>query len=348
MVRALSKTMNRRTFLKETSMSLSSASLLLANDPASAEKPQSKLGVASTCYLTAWRPKDAYEFLEHCHDLGAAGIQIALNGDMTKIRTRAEQYEMYVEAMVPLPHSSDTAAFEDALKNAQAAGAVALRAACLGTRRYETFSSLADWQTFVAKSHASVETALPLLERYKIPLGLENHKDWTADEMAALFERYSSEYLGACLDFGNNIALLDDPVYVIEKLAPYTVTTHVKNMAVAPYEDGFLLSEVLLDEGFLDLPKLLSRVHQARPSARLSLEMITRDPLPVPCLTDKYWITFGDRNGRYLARTLKLVEKEKQSQPLPRVSQLSHEEQLKLEDRNVSACLRYAQEKLAL
>ncbi len=40
------------------------------------------LGIATTSYLTAWRPNDTYEFLEHCHGLGAAGIQAAIHGDI--------------------------------------------------------------------------------------------------------------------------------------------------------------------------------------------------------------------------------------------------------------------------
>jgi sugar phosphate isomerase/epimerase len=189
---------------------------------------------------------------------------------------------------------------------------------------------------------------LPLLEKYKIPLGLENHKDWTLDEMLALLEVYQSEYLGVCLDFGNNIALLDDPVVTIERLAPYVVTTHLKNMGVEVTTDGFLLSEVLLGEGYLDIPGLVKMVRQARPQAHFLLEMITRDPLPVPCLTDDYWASFSDRNGRYLARTLRFVQENMSSRSLPRISKLSYEEQLRAEEQNVAACLQYAQENLDL
>jgi sugar phosphate isomerase/epimerase len=306
-----------------------------------------KLGIASTSYMTAWRPRDTFEFLEHCHALGAAGIQCAIHGDVTRLRARAAELEMYVEAMVPLPHEGDTSAFEESLKTARAAGAVAVRSACLGTRRYETFKSLDQWHDFVTASNESVAAALPILDQYKIPLGLENHKDWTADEMHALLEKHSSEYLGVCLDFGNNISLLDDPMYVAEKLAPYAVSTHLKNMAVEPYGDGFLLSEVLLGDGFLDLQRIISLVRQSRPKTRFSLEMITRDPLKVPCLTDSYWVSFPDRNGVYLARTLKLVQKQR-PRSLPRISQLSKQEQLQTENENVIACLRYAREHLEL
>ena len=130
---------------------------------------------------------------------------------------------------------------------------------------------------------------MPLLEKYKIRLGLENHKDRTVDELVAVLKRYSSPYLGSCLDFGNNIALLDDPMDVVQKLAPYVVTTHLKDVGVEPYGEGFLLSELPLGEGFLDLSSIVSLIRAASPNAHLMLEMITRDPLKVPCLTDKYW-----------------------------------------------------------
>jgi hypothetical protein len=119
-------------------------------------------------------------------------------------------------------------------------------------------------------------------------------------------------------------------------------------MAVAPYSDGFLLSEVLFGDGYLDLPRAIGIVRQAKPKTNLLLEMITRDPLKVPCLTDKYWASFPDRNGVYLARTLRFVNANQSRKPLPHVSQLSHEEQLKLEDENVAACLKYAHEHLGM
>jgi sugar phosphate isomerase/epimerase len=313
-----------------------------------ANAPPSKLGIATTSYMGVWRPQDTLEFLEHCHRLGAAGIQAPIRGDPVQLRARAQQLGMYIEAWSTLPQHGDTSAFEQSLKTAQAAGAVALRTACLGTRRYETFKSLEHWHEFVKASDESIAAALPILDRYKIPLGLENHKDWTADEMDALLERHSNQYLGVCLDFGNNISLLDDPMYVVQKLAPYTVSTHLKDMAVERYADGFLLSEVVLGNGFLDLPRMIALVRQSRPETRFSLEMITRDPLKVPCLNDDYWITFPDRNGLYLARTLKLVEKQHSPQPLPRVSQLNHDQQLHTEEENVVACMRYANAHLNL
>jgi sugar phosphate isomerase/epimerase len=313
-----------------------------------ADSKPAGMGVAWTSYMTVAKPKDALEFLTRCHDLGAAGIQTPLRGDLRQLRSRAEKFVMYVEGMVSLPANGDTSAFEKSILDAKDAGALCVRAGALSGRRYESFASLADWRKFVNDSQQKIAAALPILEKHKMPLALENHKDWTADEMAALMKSHSSEYLGVCLDFGNNISLLDDPMNVVELLAPFTIATHVKDMGVEWFNDGFLLSEMVLGQGFLDLPRMLSLVRSARPSTRFSLEMITRDPLQVPCLTDKYWTTFPERNGVFLARTMQLVQKYKSVKPLPRISGLSPDAQLDTEQDNVRTSLAYAREKLGL
>jgi len=297
------------------------------------------LGVAATSYLRVWETMDTLEFLERCHGFGAAGIHAVLHGDPLRIRAETEKRGMYLEAMVPLPTGDDTSEFEQSLKTAQLAGATALRGACLGTRRYETFKTFEAWQAHVAESHRSLEAALPLIDKYKIPLGLENHKDWTTDQLLTLMKKYSSEYFGVCLDFGNNISLLDSLMETIEKLAPYTVTTHVKDVAVEPYEDGILLSEVILSEGLINLARAVSLIKQARPATRMNLEMITRDPLKIPLLREEYWSTLPNLSAADLARTLHFVHHNKSAGPLPRVAHLTAAERSQLEDENVMRCL---------
>src|SRR5262249_58021621 len=132
---------------------------------------------------------------------------------------------------------------------------------------------------------------------------------------------------------------------------PTMVSCHIKDMAVEPYEDGFLLSEVPLGEGFLNIPFMVETIKRKDPAIPFDLEMITRDPLKIPVFTDKYWVTFDDTvsplPGRDLAHTLELVRKHKPKSPLPRVNGLSAEAQLKLEDDCISKSLQYAREHLS-
>jgi sugar phosphate isomerase/epimerase len=308
------------------------------------------MGIATTSFMTSRRPKDALQFLEYCHSLGAGGIQAGLPADLEsarQLRTRAEELGMYVEAMSGLPRQ-DLRAFERAIAAAREAGALCVRSVCLGGRRYETFQDLAGWKKFVADSKAALARALPVLEKHRMAMALENHKDWTLDEMLALLREFSHERLGVCLDTGNNIALLDDPMDLTAQLAPYAVSTHIKDMAVEEYPDGFLLSEVPLGQGMLDLKGTIERIRKARPAAKFSLEMITRNPLRVPCLTEKYWVTFPERSGRHLARTMAMVRSRRGADPLPGVDGLSPQDQSRVEEDNVKQCLDYAGRQLGI
>jgi len=134
----------------------------------------------------------------------------------------------------------------------------------------------------------------------------------------------------------------------VEKLAPYTFNTHLKDMAVQEYEKGFLLSEVPLGEGMLDMKRIVDTIRRAKPKVNFSLEMITRDPLEVPCLTDKYWSTFEGRNGSYLARALSTVRANKPRKPLPKITGLTPEERLKLEFELVDRSITYGRQQLGL
>ena len=190
--------------------------------------------------------------------------------------------------------------------------------------------------------------AEPVAAKHGIRLAVENHKDWRVDEMLGWLKRLSSEHVGVCLDTGNSIALLEEPHEVVEAYAPWTFTTHLKDMGVSEYEEGFLLSEVPLGQGFLDLPRVLSTLRKARPDVRLNLEMITRDPLRVPCLTKKYWATLGHVSGSVLAEALARVRHYKPLHPLPMVSTLDHRGQLDAEAANVTASFAHARHELRI
>jgi 3-oxoisoapionate decarboxylase len=306
------------------------------------------MGIAATSFVApgpARRARDTYEFLEKCHGLGAAGIQSQLNGDLPKLRARAEQLGMWIEGIAGIPRNGDMSALERTLMDGKASGVTVFRCALLSGRRYETFPTLDAWRKWVDESHNALKLMMPLLDRYKITLAMENHKDWTLEDMLGVLKTYSSEYLGVCVDFGNNISLLDDPMEAMDGLAPYARAAHIKDIGVRPYEDGFEMSEVPLGTGFLDLPRIVSLLQKANPKIHFSLEMMTRDPLKVPCLTPRYWTVFPERNGRYLARTIQLADQHRSAKPLPVVSQLTREEFVRVEEENVKMCMRYEAEK---
>jgi len=185
-----------------------------------------------------------------------------------------------------------------------------------------------------------------VLKKHGVRLAIENHKDYLASELIEVLRKLSSEWIGACVDTGNSLALLEDSYAAVESLAPFAVTTHIKDMAVQEYADGFLLSEVPVGDGFLDLPRMIAMLRKANPRIALNIEMITRDPLQIPCLTPAYWATFGEMKAAQLAEVLARVKQNASPKPLPRTTGLSPAQQVELEDRNVRQYLAWAAEKL--
>jgi sugar phosphate isomerase/epimerase len=296
---------------------------------------------------------NAIDLIEHCAKIQAGGVQVGVNNwsqDFAKkVRDKREKLGLYLEGSIGLPKKSeDVGTFENEVINAKEAGATILRSVCQGGRRYETYDSLAAFKEFKTNSIASVQRAEPIVRKHKMKLAIENHKDWRADELANLIKQVDSEWVGVTLDFGNSISLMEDPMDVVKTLVPFVFSTHVKDMAVEEYENGFLLSEVPLGNGYLDLPVMVNMCRQHNPDVTFSLEMITRDPLQIPCLASNYWNTFENIPASELARTLQMIKKNKYKSSLPRVSQLPNEERLAIEEDNILSSLSYSRDKLGL
>jgi len=294
---------------------------------------------------------DPIRFLDYARTLGARGVQVGIGvrdaAYAEDLRARCEAASMSLEGIVAPPRDEgDIARFEAEIRTARRAGAVVVRTAMLSGRRYETFDSLAAFRRFADRSAASLSLAAPIVVRHGVRLAVENHKDWRADEFVAVLKKLGTDHVGACVDTGNSMALLEDPMEVVETLAPWAITTHFKDMGVEEYERGFRIAEVPLGAGVLDLPRVVRALRAAHPAIPLNLEMITRDPLDVPCLGDRYWATFPDLPGRDLARALSSVRSRPPAQPLPRVARLGTDERLRAEDRNIERCLAFARDHL--
>ena len=347
----------RRAFL-QSSLALAG----VAGTAVASSGPKYRMGVGTAAYSQRGRADREIEpqqrftetsrFLDHCHAIGAAGIQASLT-DLSdeyarQVRAKAEEYGMYVEVSARLPKndSDELEVFERTVRATKSAGASVIRTVMLGGRRYETFKTLDDWKEFTRVSWRSLRRAEPILRRHKVRLALENHKDWRIDEMLKILKRIESEWVGVTVDTGNNMSLLEDPLDTVRAFAPYATAVHLKDMGVEAYDDGFLLAEVPFGTGCLDMAAIVETIRSARPEVRFTLEMITRDPLKIPCLREQYWITMGRVPGADLAASLSAVQSH--GSPLPLINQLAEEERFRIEEDNNLACLEYAKAKLEL
>ena len=353
---------NRREFLACTAM----ATLAVGSVPAlrgQPDRPRSKMGLVT--YVFTVRQKaaqtnqtlldlnDPLNFLEESHRLGAGGMQVPLGirdaAYLSRIRQKAEQYGMHVEAILEFPRNEgELDRFEKQVIAAQTAGATVARMAMLPGRRYEQFKKLEDYERACDQGLKSLRLAEPVAARRKFRLAMENHKDHLVAEKLEVLKKISSEYVGLCVDVINNFALLEDPLETARAFAPYAMTVHIKDQGIRASEDGFWLSDEPLGAGFLDLPAIVGILRQKKPDARFNLEVITRDPINVPVRTEQYWATFPGRPRSAMDPMLKLARERGASTPPTLVSRLPPAQQLERERRNVEQSLNYAREKLNL
>lgn len=322
------------------------------------------MGVVITSYIQRRRQRraqsekyppfsDALSLLEHCHHaFNAGGVQTGVKGWQEafskKVRDKRESYGMYLEGQIGLPRNgTDVERFERDIVMAKEAGATVHRVA-LGGRRYEDFDKLEEFEAARQRAWMRLRLAEPIAAKHRVKIGIENHKDWRIPDMLAFMDGLSSEYVGTCIDTGNSIALLEHPEDTVRAFAKYAVSTHIKDMGVKRYDEGFLLSEVPVGEGLLDMPKLFDICEEANPEIQFSLEMITRDPLRIPCLTARYWATFGEIKGEQLANTLSMVEKHGSERPLPHIKGRSADDIYAYEEANIAQSIRYAETHLGL
>lgn len=349
--------MERRTFIRNTAAGSLAMSMPIFPGILASRVPELRFGVAEAGYYMRWYRdmesnvyppfRNALDMIDHCHSLGFGGVQVNVRNwdrDMVKhVRERQERQDIFVEGQIRMPkNTEDLSRFEAEIKTAKEAGIQIFRAVSLSGRRYENFATKEEFDKFREASVAAIQMAEPVVRKHKVKLAMENHKDWRAQEMITILKSIDSEWVGVTLDTGNNIALLEDPMEVVAALAPYAFSVHLKDMGVEEYEDGFLLSEVNLGEGYLDIEGMIALIKQHNPEIRFNLEMITRDPLKIPCLTEGYWATFGEIPAIELANYLRQIKKHASGQTLPRISQYPNDVQLALEVENNRTSLIHA------
>ncbi len=322
--------MNRRTFITALP-SLAVARSLLAT----VSSKQARIGLCTFSCHQHWnavRAKhesvkftDATTFYRYARELGAEGVQTPLRvqdlAAAKALRALVEDTHGYYEAELQLPKTdADLAAVDTDAHLAREAGATVARAVFTNGRRYEALKTMADFNRFEAHVQKTLALLEPIARKHRLKIAIENHKDHTSEELAAHLRRLGSEWVGALVDTGNNLALCEDPFAVIETLAPFAMSVHLKDMAVQPWENGFLLSEVPLGTGLLNLPRIIATLVNANPALVLNLEMATRDPLRVPCLTDGYYATFPERKAARMDAMMQFVKDNPPKQPTPSVN----------------------------
>jgi sugar phosphate isomerase/epimerase len=144
-----------------------------------------------------------------------------------------------------------------------------------------------------------------------VRIAIENHSgDLQGREVKTLIEEAGADFTGACLDTGNPIWAVEDPLVTLEVLSSHIVTSHFRDSVVWEHPRGAAGQWTALGDGSLDLPLLAARFRELCPKAAMQLEIITgRPPQVLPYLEPAFWKAFPKTPASEFARFVALARR---------------------------------------
>jgi sugar phosphate isomerase/epimerase len=183
-----------------------------------------------------------------------------------------------------------------------------------------------------------------------VKIAIENHAgDMQAWELANLIEECGRDFVGATMDAGNATWTLEDPLRNLEILAPYAVTTGIRDSMIWESAEGAMVQWTAPGEGLTDWKAYFKRYAELCPQAPVVLEIISGFARSFPYLKDDFWQYYSDIRPHEFARFLALARRgkaiESYTTPAGMDKKLAEQEYQKAE---LERSLRYCRETLGL
>jgi sugar phosphate isomerase/epimerase len=338
--------MQRRTFLA----SASSAAL--------AQRTGARLGVDLFSLRSQnWTP---FQYLDYCHQWGGKVVhfsEIRFIGslepeNLRRVRAHAEklgiELEIGMRSICPTSKLFDPkqGTAEEQLRRMIAAAKIA------GSRIVRAVLGSAADRSGPLGIEGNIENTVKVLRAVRsealdngVKIAIENHAgDMQGRELKTLIEEAGKDFVGACLDSGNPLWTIEDPHLTLETLAPYVLTSHIRDTAVWAVPEGAAVAWVRMGEGNIGIDEYVRKYAQMCPGRALSLEVIVVGQPRIYAYHDaKFWEPYKKTPAWEFARFVSLVEKGK---PHPNPEPVAKDGAAQREREDFEASMRYTQDLL--
>jgi sugar phosphate isomerase/epimerase len=332
---------DRRTFLKTmgaAAIAMGSSNAVQAAGAAaqtSAAAVRPRLGL-DTFSIGAqnWTPMQILDFaarmkidvvqFSEIRFLGSADWKVALDpANLRAIRTKADELgiklEVGMRSIGPTSGSFDKAAGtaeEQILRMVEAAkilGSPLMR--CFQGTQADRNSNIDRHIDETVKVLRSVRTRVI---DSGVKIAVENHAgDMQARELKRLIEESGKDFVGATIDSGNAMWTIEDPHLTLEVLAPYVLTSHMRDSYVFNSERGTAVQWCRMGDGNIDMEGYLRKFVAQCPGKTINLEVIVQgSPRLFNYRDPQAWEIFQTTPAWEWARFLARVEKG-EPRPLP-------------------------------
>ena len=105
---------------------------------------------------------------------------------------------------------------------------------------------------------ANFRQVLPQFSDAGVRIALENYEAYSTSDIAAIVREIDNPSLGVCLDLTNSFAAMESADEILENLAPFTISVHLKEFTVErlEYLMGFAFRGKPTGQGVLPLTKI--------------------------------------------------------------------------------------------
>lgn len=138
-------------------------------------------------------------------------------------------------------------------------------------------------QVHVEEAIATCRAVEAIAVELGVMIAIENHAgDLLSAELCDLIERAGPHFVGALFDAGNAAWTLEEPLAALERLAPFVLTSGIRDSRAWETDVGAMIEWVPLGEGDARIEELARRYAALCPGKPFSLEIILHPPLALP------------------------------------------------------------------
>ncbi len=149
-----------------------------------------------------------------------------------------------------------------------------------------------------------------------VKIAIENHAgDMQAWELVMLIEGAGKEYVGANIDSGNACWTFEDPASNLEILAPYVVTTSLRDSAVWESANGATVQWTAMGEGTVDLKNYFDKFAVLCPDVPVHIETISGFNRELSYFKPEFWKAWPKARASDLAKFIALAKRGKPREP---------------------------------
>ena len=189
-------------------------------------------------------------------------------------------------------HGTDVEHLSKTIKVAKALGSSVARC-YLGSRADRKGEGLEPKMSRLVEVCKAVEG---LAKDSGVKIAIENHAgDMTAWQLKSVIERSGPDYVGATIDSGNAVWTMEDPVKNLEILAPYAVSSGIRDTAVWREGNKIKAHWMAMGKGSVDWKAYFYIWRKVCPHVPVQLEIISQWGTEFSPISDKkYWDIYQD------------------------------------------------------